>query len=291
MMNRSGDGSTLHFAVPKPFELRLALFGHGWVGLEPHVWDASDGTLRTVIDLGSRAADVVVRAPGGLADTRALRRAIVRMLRLDEDLSSFWALCRKDVRFRWVARRGGGRLLRAPTLFEDLAKLLMTTNCSWAMTRNMVSRVTQALGRKSPSGARAFPRASACARQSERFFREAGRMGYRARPMLELSRGFASGALRPEDFEDPGQSTAELRERLLELPGFGPYAAGQALRLLGRYEDYALDSWCRAELAARHPKNRVPSDRTVARTYRDFGAYRGLALWMDLTAHWHGEAE
>ena len=76
---------------------------------------------------------------------------------------------------------------------------------------------------------------------------------------------------------------------MLALPGFGPYAAGQALRLLGRHEDLALDSWCRNKLAQQRGRRKPPADRTVERAYRAFGRYKGLALWMDLTADWHGE--
>ena len=77
----------------------------------------------------------------------------------------------------------------------------------------------------------------------------------------------------------------------MQLRGFGPYAAGQALRLLGRYDDLALDSWCRARLAQRSTRGVAPSDATIERRYARFGRYKGLALWMDLTASWHDEGE
>ena len=80
-----------------------------------------------------------------------------------------------------------------------------------------------------------------------------------------------------------------MRKRLLGLPGFGPYATGQALRLLGRYEDLALDSWCRNKIADVLGRKKPPKDSIIARRYKHFGAYCGLALWLDLTADWHGE--
>jgi hypothetical protein len=42
------------------------------------------------------------------------------MFRLDEDLSSFYALVQDD-ELAWCAL-GAGRMLRAPTVFEDVAK-------------------------------------------------------------------------------------------------------------------------------------------------------------------------
>jgi len=80
-----------------------------------------------------------------------------------------------------------------------------------------------------------------------------------------------------------------MRQRLLALHGFGPYAAGQALRLLGRHDDLALDSWCRAKIAQQTGRRRAPADRAIERAYACFDEHRGLVLWMDLTREWHGE--
>ena len=286
--------------TPSPFELPIAVCGHGWYDLPPHRWDPNSHRYATVIDLGS----VVVE--GSLTESRAgLRgslhaqrqlspqqvaqaRGVLRhILRLDEDLDPFWERCDREPKLRWVARRGGGRLLRSASLFEDLIKLLFTTNCSWAATRNMTGRLVSALGRPGRSGSRAFPSAEACAEHDQGFYREVVRAGYRAPHCLSLARGFASGELREDEFTDPDLPTDDLRARLLDLPGFGPYAAGQALRLLGRYDDLALDSWCRAKLARLGRRVKPPSDATVWRRYSRFGKYRGLALWMDLTADWH----
>jgi N-glycosylase/DNA lyase len=114
------------------------------------------------------------------------------------------------------------------------------------------------------------------------------RTGYRARACSALAAAFATGELTDQHFLAPSLSAAELWDRLLALDGFGPYAAGQAMRLLGHYEQLALDSWCRGRLAKLLGRKRPPSDAAVQRQYRDFGAFAGLALWCDLTAEWHG---
>ncbi len=293
----------LRLKLPKPFELRLALFGHGFVDLAPHCWDAERGVLATVLVLGGTTpADVTLRQSGDelvvtLGTARPLaahrrgeaRAALARMLRLDDDFAELWALCRSEPRLHWVARRGAGRMLRSATLFEDLMKLLFTTNCSWSATRGMTARLVEALGRPAPSGARAFPTPAACAETGERFWRDVVHAGYRAAFACALSRNFADGTLDEAHFAGRGLGCDAVRERLLEIRGFGPYAAGQALRLLGHYPDLALDSWCRARLAQLRNRRRPPSDRSVEREYRRFGTWRGLVLWMDLTAAWHGE--
>lgn len=283
--------TVLRVPLPVRFDLELTLFGHGWIDLAPHRWNKETRRFHSVI----AGADVSVWQKGRAllvstsGKSKNVRRGLARMLRLDHDLAAFWALCEQEPAFSWVARRGAGRLMASPTLFEDLAKLLMTTNCTWAVTRNMSANLVNALGPRAPSGNRSFPDAAACAKKPASFYRDVVRMGYRAEPMVKLARGFASGKLTADHFEDPTLSTDEVRERLLELGGFGPYAAGQALRLLGRYDDLALDSWCRATFAKHRGKKKPPSDRTIAREYSRFREWQGLALWMDLTAPWHGE--
>ena len=70
-----------------------------------------------------------------------------RVLDLQTDLSSFHSICAGDRRFAWVARRGAGRILRAPTLFEDAVKVLATTNCTWALTKLMVKNLIERFDR------------------------------------------------------------------------------------------------------------------------------------------------
>jgi len=292
---------TVRLRVPEPFSLPLVLTGHGWYGLAPFEWDAAKRVFSTPLELRSgKVVDTALwQTKTGLsikvdADPELERRDLDevkdsyrRMLRLDLDLEPFWSLCRETPRLAWVCERGGGRLLRAPTLFEDLMKLVFTTNCNWSATKNMTNKLVAALGRPAPSGRRSFPAPERCAEQPEDFWREVVRCGYRASSCHKLATGFAEGTLRETDFSDPELDTDEVRVRLLALPGIGPYAAGQALRLLGRHDDLALDSWCRATIARLDGRKKPPSDRTIERRYKQFGEHAGLALWMDLTADWH----
>ncbi|MFO7562103.1 MAG: Fe-S cluster assembly protein HesB [Enhygromyxa sp.] len=298
----------LRIATPSRFSLDVVLRGHGWVALAPHHYEREAGLLRTTLDLASLPSQrktapvvalelrqrrperlelrVLARRPLARAALEQVRAAVITSLAIDRSLERFWQRCAATPRLRWVGELGAGRLMRSPTLFEDLLKLLMTTNCAWANTKSMVARTTEALGRRGPTGSPAFPSAAACAAQPEQFWRDEIRAGYRAPHCRALAEGFASGSLRAEQFCDPSLSTDELRRRLLALPGFGPYAAGQALRLLGRFDDLALDSWVRKRAAELH--GLAPGDdRAIARRYAEFEDFAGLALWMDVTAPWH----
>lgn len=298
----------LRVATPTPFSLDVVLRGHGWVALAPHRYERETGVLTTTLDLASLPGQrktapvvtiearqqkpdrldvrVIARRPLGRAALEQVRAALITSLALDRSLDRFWQRCAATARLRWVGELGAGRLMRSPTLFEDLLKLLMTTNCAWSNTKSMVARTTEALGRRGPTGSSAFPSAAACATVPEQFWRDEVRAGYRAPHCRALAEGFASGSLSDNQFCSPSLSTDELRKRLLALPGFGPYAAGQALRLLGRFDDLALDSWVRKRAADLHGL-RAGDDRAIARRYAEFEDFAGLALWMDVTAPWH----
>lgn len=292
---------TLTIPVAPPFDLQLALHGHGWVHLAPHAYDEATGALRTVLRHGQRAIDaeltqtaasrlrlrLVSHRPLAQAAAAAVHAQVRHMLRLDDDLTAFHARCAQEPRLRWVAQRGAGRLFRSASVFEDLMKLLFTTNTTWSGTEAMTRSLVAAAGPVAPSGARAFPSPQQCRRDAA-FYRDVVRAGYRAASAVALAEGFATGAHTDAQFHAP-QSSDELWQRLTALRGFGPYAAGQALRLLGHYDRLALDSWCRAKLKERDGRRTPPSDAAIARRYAPFAPWQGLALWMDLTADWHGE--
>ncbi len=294
----AGISTRLRLPVAAPFDLALVVHGHGWVELAPFRWDGTTLRINTyvgdrvhalAIRQGRDALNVTVTSPRKLrpAERDALRQRVRRVLALDEDLTEFWARCEAHPDLAWVAEHGAGRLLRSPTRFEDLMKILFTTNCTWANTRTMSDRLVAELGERCPEGERCFPRPERCAERDEQFWRERVRVGYRSRAARHLSEAFASGELSDELLEDPERPTEDLRQLILSLPGFGPYGAGQALRLLGRYDDLAIDSAVRAEMARRQGKRKPPSDKALARRYASFEEFAGLALWMDFAAKWH----
>ena len=60
------------------------------------------------------------------------------------------------------------------------------------------------------------------------------------------------------------------------------------LRILGRHDYLALDSWVRKQYRAASPRSaRRRSTGAIARRYARFGDFRGLALWLELTREWH----
>ena len=70
------------------------------------------------------------------------------------------------------------------------------------------------------------------------------------------------------------------------VKGVGRYAAENLLKLVGRYDGLALDSWTRAKFFKVRNNGRKTTDKKIARYYSRFNEWRGLALWCDMTRDW-----
>jgi len=292
----------IQILTPPGFAFDRTVRSHGWFDLPPFVYDRDAGKLTfAYIDEGAAGVvSVTVRAAGpGLAATISARGAKARraaadvirgVLRLDQDLAPLRAALAGAPELVACVDAGGGRLLRAPTVFEDVAKMLCTTNCSWGLTRVMVTRLVETASAPGPGGGRAFPTAEALARRPVSFFRDVVRAGYRAPYFKELAVRVARGALELEALRDPAVPSDEVYARLRSITGIGPYAADNIMRLLGHTDRLGLDSWCRAryrKLYPRTPKAGAALDAAIARRYRRFAPHSGLAMWLDLTRRWH----
>jgi len=244
-----------------------------------------------VVAAGTGVARVTLLGPRvrpGEADQA--RAQMKRILRLDEDLSPFYALATADPTLAWVAE-GAGRLVRSPTVFEDVAKTLCTTNCSWAGTQRMIGALVEHLGVAAPgapptgAAGRTFPTPEAMAGADERFYREVVRAGYRGPYLIALATAVADGTLDLDALSDPNLDDDEVDLRLQALPGIGPYAASHAMVLLGRYSRLVLDSWTRPKYARLVGRPSV-ADAAIVERFSPYGRWAGLAFWLFLTADW-----
>jgi N-glycosylase/DNA lyase len=208
------------------------------------------------------------------------------MLRLDDDMTEFYIRMAGESEFSWIPTQGAGRMLRSPTVFEDLVKMICTTNCSWALTQKMVTGLVENLGRESNDGRRAFPTPEAMALMPEKFYVNEVRAGYRAPYFKELADRVASGELDVEGWLKSPLSTLDLIKAMREVKGVGPYAAENVLKLIGRYDGLALDSWTRAKFFEVRNNGHKATDKKIARYYSRFKEWRGLALWCDMTRDW-----
>ncbi len=293
----------------EPVDLKRTFRSHGLASLPPmrsgENADVLAATLpvygfppQTVLVSESgpeRGTVSAIGPPPGREEGERLFAAVRRVLRLDEDLSGFYALAAGDPELSWVTS-GAGRMVRSPTVFEEVVKTLCTTNCTWSATTRMVSALVEHLGEKAPEApptgpwGRAFPTPEAMAGAGEEFYRDVVRAGYRGRYLLALSSSVAGGELDLESLDaDPEElSDDEVEKRLLALPGIGPYAAAHVMMMLGRYSRLVLDSWTRPTYARLAGKPSVPDEEIEAR-FSLYGPYKGLAFWLYLTRGWVDE--
>lgn len=292
--------TTMEISIPTPpdFSFKRTVISHGWCQLLPFQIDQDRWLLKRTLDLrGTDPATLTIRGTkralkiessrklGEKATTQVVRD-VRHMLRLDDDMSDFYRSMKADADFNWIPAQGAGRLLRSPTVFEDLVKMICTTNCSWSLTKKMVTGLVENLGRKTKEGHRTFPTPEAMALMPLKFYVNEVRAGYRSSYLKQLADRVASGTLDVEAWQSSSLSTVDLIKDMRGVMGVGPYAAENLLKLLGRYDGLALDSWTRAKFYTVRNNGRKTTDKQIARFYSRYKQWRGLVLWCDMTRDW-----
>lgn len=286
--------------APQPFHFESTVQAHGWVALRPFEWHEPAAELRRIHHLtngqvvrlrmqaasGSSSIQIQVETflPLTEGDKAEISRAVRRMLRLDEDLAEFHQL--RSQFNGWAPRLlpGGGRLLRCPSLFEDMICTLCTTNITWSGTIRMVDRLVTKLGQPFPGQEtwRTFPTATAIAAAGPDFLKQETGLGYRSAYAWELATAVAEGRLNLEQFEAPDYPPEALYRDLRRIKGIGDYAAATILMLLGRYEQLAIDSEARAFVSRKYLGGQAATDAQIRAIYEPWGRWRYLAYWFDL---------
>jgi 3-methyladenine DNA glycosylase/8-oxoguanine DNA glycosylase len=278
--------------TPPGWRLDRVARSHGWSGLPPSAYDPQRqrfhrtlalpdaGPLTVTVDAGGTISWGRVTATRG--DRRAMRAQLRRMLCVEDDLTEMYAALSRTPSLAWVAIDGGGRLLRSPTVWEDLARMLATTNCSWSLTRAMLTRLVDTLGAEGPAGERAFPTRAAVVGAGESYLRDVVRAGYRAASFVAL----AATDEPVETWYDSPLSDEELGAAIVRLRGFGPYAADGLLGVLGRPRGLAIDAWVRVKLPQVLGLEAM-TDVEIRERYAPLGRWGGAALWLELTRDWY----
>jgi 3-methyladenine DNA glycosylase/8-oxoguanine DNA glycosylase len=286
----------------EPVDLWRTIVSHGVAELPPARIDEEARMMEITLPVngGARTVRISQGSPGaarlellgrvGPRQAERLTEAVRHVLRLDEDLSEFYALAAADPELAWAAD-GAGRLVRSATVFEEVVKTVCTTNCTWSATVRMVGALVADLGKSAPDApaegpaGRAFPTPEAMAEAPEAWYRDVARAGYRGAYLRSLAASVAAGEVDLELLGTRALPDEEVERRLLALPGVGPYAAAHVMILIGRYSPLILDSWTRPKYAKLNGSELVPDQDIVAR-FQPYGRYAGLAFWLYLTRDW-----
>jgi len=259
-----------------PIDLGLTVASHGWVHLEPWRWEAETGTLSHAERLGSRLGTVSVRQrdlrmlvvawdgfPGSDAD--GIIRRVQRWVSTDWDPSpAIAALGAGFAEETALIARGGGRLLRGSTFYEDFIKTVLTVNTTWSGT----CRMTAALVAEPGGGA--FPPPEALIDYGEERLRRIAKLGFRAPVVVAATRRLLDDGI--IDAAGHGDEERLDHDYLVGLKGIGPYAAAHCRMLLQDFSRIPVDSVVVAHLRERHDTD--PATFIAARA--ECGAYLGL---------------
>lgn len=291
----------LNLPARKPFNFTSVVDSHGWRQLAPFSYDQAANSLGYTLQLADgRVVQLILRdgKDALIVETDKLDRAERRevldkatwMFGLDMDFSRFYTASRGEPKLARARKHALGRVLRSPTLFEDVIKTILTTNTLWAATKNMTRKLVDTLG-SSLSGAikgsaveapnqKAFPSPAAIAASSPEFLKEAVRVGYRAPAIHQLAVRVASGELDLESLKTSELTTLELRKALMTINGVGPYAAANLLLILGRSDFIPIDSWALKLVSEEWYKGKPITAKEVEKRFEKWGEFKGLAFWF-----------
>ncbi len=286
--------STIELTIDCPpyYSLYTTCHTHGWKYLAPFEWDDDAHVLRFALFAPNSSVDVAAHQQGRRVHIEMEWRgrlcqeareysltAVRRALGLDADTSELLRVARGvGKRYEHLVHGGVGRMLRSPTLWEDAAKTLFTTNCSWALTEYMAAGLcSAAFVAPAPSGRFPFPAPEVLASLSSEKLRRAAPLGYRASYLRSLAEVFVRDPSLGQ-IEGNGMDWAGSYAAALKLRGFGPYAASHLAVLAGHYDAIPIDSeviaYARQHLGTANP-------RRIQKAYRHWGQFAWWGYKMD----------
>lgn len=284
---------TFTLTTSSEFNLPAVVRSHGWIQMPPFAETPQHGLsyvirLNTgkVLRFEANPADEAVRVSSTelltAAEQTELSQTITWMIDLDQDFSEFYALARQEPKLVKMVEHQAGRVLRSPTLFEDVIRTLLTTNTLWRHTLRMCREVTTRFGEplECEPEQHTFPTPSSLAVVGEPSLRELCRMGYRAQYVDELSQRVASGELDLEALKTSSLPSIDLRKELMTIKGVGGYAAANLLMLLGRYDFVPVDSWALKVVSNDFFAGEKITPKQVLSSFERWGKWQGLAYWF-----------
>ena len=284
---------TIKIQLPTYYDLFMTCHSHGWKNLSPFSWNQDDQSLSFAAFARELPVDVIVRqTPTHLkADlisnsrltkdhVAELYQAVTRSLSINSDTEPLRVKAEKVCSdFAELVSKGAGRLLRAPTLWEDAAKTLFTTNCSWALTKKMCQAMcSSTFSDPAPSGVCPFPPPGRILSYPPEKIRENAPVGYRARYLLSLAVRFHDDPLFG-NLESNGHAYKDADGLVRGLAGFGDYAVAHLLVMAGYFHEIPIDTVVVSYLKTNHRVRKPVS--FVEREYRKWGEYKWWGLKLE----------
>lgn len=272
--------------APPFFNLFTTCHTHGWKNLPPFKFDCDKLQLYFAVNLSNKAIDVFVHqnntkievtlnSENGINKNQEeyLIRIVFRVLDLGANINGLIKQAEKvGAEFIKLIELGYGRILRAPSLWEDAAKTLFTTNCSWTMTKKVCNKLcSRTFSPQTLNGNFPFPTPQAIGNFSIDQIKEIIPIGYRAKYFISLSKVFSDDP----SLNDLDRNSIPFNEALLSvknLGGFGKYASTHLLMLAGYYDEIPIDSVVTSYL--RDNYRTVKPSAFVNRNFKKWGRFK-----------------
>jgi N-glycosylase/DNA lyase len=295
----------LYLETPANFSFKSTVYSHGWADLRSfhlpdnlshisYIYNDKSKKIHhlEISEVKKRGLEIVTDTNLNDSSKSEILSVVKRMFRLNEDYEEFYTMAKNSKEFTWVVKYGAGRMLRCASLWEDMVKMLCTTNCTWRLTQIMTENLLCKLGsfkKNNNTGQKvfAFPEPEDIASHDETYLRNEIKMGYRAPYLLEFAHRIVNGELNLDEFEDQSLATTDLYKQIRQIKGFGDYAVSNLLKLLGRYDYMGADSWSRQRFFDKHHQGKTVDDKKIYSHYKRFGKWAGLFFWMDVSKDWY----
>ncbi len=210
----------------------------------------------------------------------AVAEAVTRSLRLGVDLEGFYRMANTDSLLAPLSHRFlGMRPPRFPNLIEAVAAAVSCQQLSLTVGIRLLNRLTEAYGRRGPTGAHAFPEAADLARRSGDELRRLGYSTRKGHVITALAREIDDGRLDEDDLAHLDDHT--LESRLCQLDGLGRWSAEYVmLRGFGRVNVFPGDDVGARNKLARWIGVGLPLDyRTIGGITERWQPYAGLVYF------------
>lgn len=266
------------------FDLGLTITSHGWANLEPFEWCNQRETLRWRVRFGEMPCELRVHQAtqtslavqvDAAVETSVVEACVRRVLMLDWDAAAAAKTAKRlDRNVASIISKGGGRLLRGSSAFEDIVKTICTINTNWRNTQSMVR------GLVALSGERVFPSPTELLSVGEEGIKGCASVGYRARTILAVAELAICHDMDSIDLEILGG-----------VSGLGPYAISHIKVLRGDYSTIPVDSEVRSYCAL-HLGLTELSEQGINGQFSDWGEFSFLGYKLGRIAraqNWTGD--
>jgi DNA-3-methyladenine glycosylase II len=248
------------------------------------VWQGHPACLTLRFLEGQVHAELQVDGSRSDGDDEAATLLVRRMLGLAQPIESFEEVYRGHPEIgRLISQHPGLRLPVAATPFEALTWAVTGQQISVSAALSLRRKLIQASGIRHSGGLFCYPDAAAIVRLSDDALRQAGFSRTKVMTLRHLSGQVADGAL-PLDRWLQSSAMADLGERLLAMPGIGPWTVSYTMLRGYGWLDGSLhgDVAVRRNLQSFLGKAEKLNEKEVERWLSPFRPWRALVgahLW------------